>query len=96
MHVLAAVATGCYDHDVGEVMGFDPEGVNYTTGCLSTCLRINDTTNGVCNGDGCCQSPIPAQGRLSEISYVSVRGSLLSLGSSKSVYGGAGGHHDLS
>ncbi|MED6222339.1 hypothetical protein PIB30_063353 [Stylosanthes scabra] len=55
---------GC--NTIGEFIGYDdPDGVNYTTGCLSTCLRINDTTNGVCNGAGCCRSPIPAQGPLS-------------------------------
>ncbi|MED6126753.1 hypothetical protein PIB30_081540 [Stylosanthes scabra] len=66
-------AVGC--NTVGEIIGFDDTtGLNYTTGCLSTCLRINDTTNGVCNGAGCCQSPIPAQGRLSGILYASLKG----------------------
>ncbi|MED6216732.1 hypothetical protein PIB30_010479 [Stylosanthes scabra] len=60
-------AVGC--NTIGEVLGYDPEGVSYTTGCLSTCLRINDTTNGVCNGPGCCQSPIPAHGRLTGIFF---------------------------
>ncbi|MED6216729.1 hypothetical protein PIB30_010476 [Stylosanthes scabra] len=64
-------AVGC--NALGEVIAYDPDGVNYTTGCLSTCLRINDTTNGVCNGAGCCQSPIPAHGRLSGIFYNSFK-----------------------
>ncbi|MED6216728.1 hypothetical protein PIB30_010475 [Stylosanthes scabra] len=66
-------AVGC--NTIGEIIGFDDTaGLSYTTGCVSSCLRINDTTDGVCNGAGCCQSPIPAHGRLSGISYASVKG----------------------
>ena len=56
---------------VGAVIGVDSEGKNNTTGCVSLCYRLNDTTSGSCTGNGCCQIPIPTQ-RLAKISYGSV------------------------
>ncbi|KAI3946331.1 hypothetical protein MKW98_010455, partial [Papaver atlanticum] len=31
------------------------------TGCLSSCNKIEDSTNGTCNGIGCCEASIPAE-----------------------------------
>ncbi|KAK0599103.1 hypothetical protein LWI29_002410 [Acer saccharum] len=35
------------------------DGKNYSAGCMSTCERIDDVTNGSCSGFGCCQIGIP-------------------------------------
>ncbi|KAI4307213.1 hypothetical protein L6164_030424 [Bauhinia variegata] len=48
---------------VGIVFGWDYEGKNYTTGCVSLCNKLDDIEeNGSCSGTGCCQAPVPQQG----------------------------------
>nr|TKW05466.1 hypothetical protein SEVIR_7G177600v2 [Setaria viridis] len=32
---------------------------SYLTGCISTCSKLSDLTNGSCSGIGCCQTAIP-------------------------------------
>ncbi|KAJ3674806.1 hypothetical protein LUZ60_005422 [Juncus effusus] len=37
----------------------DEENTGYASGCLSFCRKLDNTTNGSCNGVGCCQTAIP-------------------------------------
>ncbi|XP_026431479.1 wall-associated receptor kinase 5-like [Papaver somniferum] len=36
------------------------DNVSISTGCLSVCDKIEDSTDGSCNGVGCCQASVPA------------------------------------
>ncbi|RZC56967.1 hypothetical protein C5167_015821 [Papaver somniferum] len=36
------------------------DNASIATGCLSSCNKIEDSTNGTCNGIGCCEASIPA------------------------------------
>ncbi|TVU15209.1 hypothetical protein EJB05_38716, partial [Eragrostis curvula] len=38
---------------------FDSNGTGYQSGCVATCTRQSDLTDGTCSGIGCCQMTIP-------------------------------------
>ncbi|XP_010063910.2 putative wall-associated receptor kinase-like 16 [Eucalyptus grandis] len=48
-------AIGC--DTVAVIAGSNGQG--FSSGCLSVCARIDDVTDGACDGIGCCQTPIP-------------------------------------
>ncbi|KAI3840370.1 hypothetical protein MKX03_005866 [Papaver bracteatum] len=50
------IAIGCDTMAYLETNISEPIG----TGCLSSCNRIEDSTNGTCNGIGCCEASLPA------------------------------------
>ncbi|KAK2631918.1 hypothetical protein EUGRSUZ_L02269 [Eucalyptus grandis] len=48
-------AIGC--DTMGMIAGSNDQG--FSSGCLSSCGRIDDVTDGECNGIGCCKTSIP-------------------------------------
>ncbi|KAI3840371.1 hypothetical protein MKX03_005867 [Papaver bracteatum] len=51
------IAIGCNIQAYIEGYGYNS---SVATGCMSYCNKIEDTTNGTCNGIGCCEASIPA------------------------------------
>lgn len=54
------IVIGC--NTLGYIADYSDNSSNsqsYLTGCLSTCCRLSDMTNGSCSGVGCCQTRIP-------------------------------------
>ncbi|KAI3976354.1 hypothetical protein MKX01_036774 [Papaver californicum] len=51
------IAIGC--NIQAYIQGSDYNSTVYTV-CLSYCSKIEDTTDGICNGIGCCEASIPA------------------------------------
>ncbi|MCL7036779.1 hypothetical protein MKW94_011667, partial [Papaver nudicaule] len=52
------IAIGC--DTLAYIVGKGYQNSSVGTGCMSYCNKIEDTTDGICNGVGCCEASIPA------------------------------------
>ncbi|KAI3899534.1 hypothetical protein MKW92_022758, partial [Papaver armeniacum] len=52
------IAIGC--DTLAFIVGTTGYNSSVGTGCMSYCNKIEDTTDGICNGVGCCEATIPA------------------------------------